>query len=40
VVAGGIMFPTKHVIFPRNADNTPNRDLLVVSIAVSNLELK
>ncbi len=40
VEAGGIMFPTKHVIFPRNADNTPNRDLLVVSIAVSNFELK
>jgi hypothetical protein len=38
--AGGIMFPTKHVIFPRQPDNTPNRDLLVVSIGLSNLELK
>jgi hypothetical protein len=38
--AGGIMFPTKHVIFPRQPDNTPNRDLLVVSIAMSNFELK
>jgi len=40
VEAGGIMFPTKHVIFPRQPDNTPNRDLLVVSIGMSNFELK
>jgi hypothetical protein len=38
--AGGIMFPTKHVIFPRQSNNTPDRDLLVVSIAISNFELK
>jgi len=38
--AGGIMFPTKHVIFPRNPDNTANRDLLVVSVNLSNFELK
>jgi hypothetical protein len=38
--AGGIMFPTKHVIFPRQPDNTPNRDLLVVSIGMSNFALK
>jgi len=34
------MFPTKHVIFPRNLDNTANRDLLVVSVNLSNFELK
>jgi hypothetical protein len=38
--AGGIMFPTNHVIFPRQPDNTPNRDLLVVSIRISNFDLK
>jgi hypothetical protein len=38
--AGGIMFPTKHDIFPRQPDNTPNRDLLVVSIRLSNFDLK
>jgi hypothetical protein len=38
--AGGFRFPTKHVIFPRNADNTANRDLLVVSINSSNFELR
>ena len=34
------MFPTKHVIFPRQPDHTPNRDLLVVSIGLSNFDLK
>jgi hypothetical protein len=38
--AAGIMFPTKHTIFPRQPDNTPNRDLLVVSIGMSNFGLK
>jgi len=38
--AGGIMFPTKHDIFPRQPDNTPNRELLVVSIGLSNFDLK
>jgi hypothetical protein len=38
--AGGITFPTKHVIFPRQSDNTPNRDLLVVSIGMSDFDLK
>jgi hypothetical protein len=38
--AGGIMFPTNHVIFPRQPDNTPNRDLLVVSIRISTFDLK
>jgi hypothetical protein len=38
--AGGIMFPAKHAIFPRQPDNTPNRDLLVVSIGMSNFELE
>jgi hypothetical protein len=38
--AGGIMFPTKHLIFPRQPDNTPNRELLVVSVGISNLHLK
>jgi hypothetical protein len=38
--AGGIMFPTKREIFPRQPDNTPNRDLLVVSIRLSNFDLK
>ena len=37
--AGGIMFPTNHVIFPRQPDNTPG-DLLVVSIGLSNFDLK
>jgi hypothetical protein len=38
--AGGIMLPTQHAIFPRQPDNTPNRDLLVVSIGLSNFQLK
>ena len=38
--AGGIMFPTKHDIFPRQPDNTPNRELLVVSIGLSNFDMK
>jgi len=38
--AGGIMFPTKHDIFPRQPDNTPNQELLVVSIGLSNFDLK
>jgi len=37
---GGIMFPNKRVIFPRQPDNTANRDLLVVSIDLSNFQLK
>ncbi len=40
VEAGGIMFPTQHTIFPRQSDNTPNRDLVVVSIEMSGIELK
>jgi hypothetical protein len=38
--ASGIMFPTRHVIFPRQPDNNPNRELLVVSIDLSNFDLK
>jgi hypothetical protein len=38
--AGGIMFPTKHVIFPRQPDNAANRDLLLASIGLSNFDLK
>jgi hypothetical protein len=38
--AGGIMFPTRHAMFPRLPDNTPNRDLLVASIGMSSIELK
>jgi hypothetical protein len=38
--ADGIMFPAKHAIFPRQSDNPPNRDLLVVSIGMSNFRLK
>jgi hypothetical protein len=38
--AGGIMFPTMREIFPRQPDDTPNQDLLVVSIRLSNFDLK
>ena len=38
--AGGIMFPTKHDIFPRQPDNTPDRELLVVSTSLSNFDLE
>jgi hypothetical protein len=37
---GGIMFPTRRDIFPRQPDNTPDRHVLVVSIGLSNFELK
>ena len=40
VDVSGIKFPTAHRIFPRQADGSANRELLVVSIDVSGIELR
>lgn len=36
----GIMVPTKHLIYPRQQNNTPMLDLLLVSIELSDIRLK